>query len=120
MRMFPARPVAQIIRFGVGNREVLFAAADAVVAEAGGQNPGRLGSGFGDTVDFDHIKRHYYQVHADINPSRTVSPGPDLSGWLTPHGRDALGRCPSATAPRPDPHHQRRRSRWQYSRLKAS
>ncbi len=23
--------------------------------------------GFGDTVDFDHIKRHYYQVHTGIN-----------------------------------------------------
>jgi len=23
--------------------------------------------GFGDTVDFDHIRRHYYQVHRDIN-----------------------------------------------------
>ena len=25
--------------------------------------------GFGDTVDFDHIKRHYYQVHTGINPT---------------------------------------------------
>jgi putative glutathione S-transferase len=56
--------------------------ADAVVLA------GR-GSGFGDTVDFGHIKRHYYQVYADINPTRTVPLGPDLSGWLTPHGRDA-------------------------------
>jgi putative glutathione S-transferase len=61
--------------------------------------------GFGDTVDFDHIKRHYYQVHADINPTRIVPLGPDLSGWLTPHGRDALGGRPfgDGTPPGPPP-----------------
>ena len=102
MRMFPARPVAQIIRFGVGNREVLFAAADAVVAEAGGQNPGRLGSGFGDTVDFDHIKRHYYQMHADINPPGPCPPAPTCPGGsphtAATHSAVALwGRHPART-----------------------
>jgi putative glutathione S-transferase len=43
--------------------------------------------GFGDTVDFDHIKRHYYVTHDAINPSRIVPAGPDTSGWTTPHGR---------------------------------
>ncbi|HEX2773358.1 MAG TPA: glutathione S-transferase C-terminal domain-containing protein [Micromonosporaceae bacterium] len=43
--------------------------------------------GFGDTVDFDHIKRHYYATHDAINPSRIVPAGPDPSGWATPHGR---------------------------------
>jgi putative glutathione S-transferase len=43
--------------------------------------------GFGDTVDFDHIKRHYYGTHEAINPTRIVPAGPDLSGWSTPHGR---------------------------------
>ena len=43
--------------------------------------------GFGDTVDFDHIKRHYYATHDQINPTRIVPLGPDLSGWTTPHGR---------------------------------
>jgi putative glutathione S-transferase len=43
--------------------------------------------GFGDTVDFDHIKRHYYATHEQINPSRIVPLGPDLSGWHEPHGR---------------------------------
>ena len=47
--------------------------------------------GFGDTVDFDHIKRHYYCVHDDINPTGIVPVGPDMSWWLTPHGREALG-----------------------------
>jgi putative glutathione S-transferase len=43
--------------------------------------------GFGDTVDFDHIKRHYYATHEAINPTRIVPKGPDLSGWQEPHGR---------------------------------
>ena len=50
--------------------------------------------GFGDTVDFVHIKRHYYIVHRDINPSQIVPAGPDLGGWLTPHGRESLGGRP--------------------------
>ena len=48
--------------------------------------------GFGDTIDFVHIKRHYYEVHTDINPTRIVPAGPDLSGWLTPHGRERARR----------------------------
>jgi putative glutathione S-transferase len=47
--------------------------------------------GFGDTTDFDHIKRHYYATHDKINPTRVVPKGPDLSGWSEPHGRDHLG-----------------------------
>jgi putative glutathione S-transferase len=43
--------------------------------------------GFGDTVDFDHIKRHYYGTHPALDPNRIVPLGPDLSGWMTPHGR---------------------------------
>jgi glutathionyl-hydroquinone reductase len=43
--------------------------------------------GIGDTVDFDHIKRHYYGTHEAINPTRIVPRGPDLSGWSEPHGR---------------------------------
>ncbi|MEV8512298.1 glutathione S-transferase C-terminal domain-containing protein [Dactylosporangium sp. NPDC051484] len=50
--------------------------------------------GFGDTVDFDQIKRHYYEVHRDINPSGIVPLGPDLSGWQEPHGRESLGGTP--------------------------
>jgi glutathionyl-hydroquinone reductase len=50
--------------------------------------------GFGDTIDFAHIKRHYYVVHKDINPTQVVPKGPDLANWLTPHGREALGGRP--------------------------
>ncbi|KAA2263845.1 glutathione S-transferase family protein [Solihabitans fulvus] len=46
--------------------------------------------GFGDTVDFDQIKRHYYATHEQLNPSRIVPLGPDLGTWHTPHGRDTL------------------------------
>ena len=28
--------------------------------------------GFGDTVDFAHIKAHYYVVHEDINPTGVI------------------------------------------------
>ncbi|WP_225881889.1 glutathione S-transferase family protein [Streptomyces aureocirculatus] len=61
--------------------------------------------GFGDTVDFDHIKRHYYQVHTGINPTAVVPLGPDLAGWLTPHHREELGGSPfgEGTAPGPVP-----------------
>lgn len=50
--------------------------------------------GFGDTVDFDQIKAHYYVVHRDINPSGIVPQGPDLAGWATAHGRESLGGRP--------------------------
>jgi putative glutathione S-transferase len=46
--------------------------------------------GFGDTVNFDHIKRHYYQTHDQLNPTRIVPLGP-LIDWQAPHGREALG-----------------------------
>jgi putative glutathione S-transferase len=61
--------------------------------------------GFGDTVDFDHIKRHYYEVHRSINPAGIVPLGPDLSGWLDPHGRERLGGRPfgDGTPPPPPP-----------------
>jgi putative glutathione S-transferase len=59
--------------------------------------------GFGDTTDFVHIKRHYYEVHRDINPTGIVPAGPDLTGWLTPHGREALGGRPFGDGTPPPP-----------------
>jgi putative glutathione S-transferase len=38
--------------------------------------------GFGDTVDFGHIKRHYYVTHDTINPTGIVPKGPDPAVWL--------------------------------------
>ncbi|WP_309080900.1 glutathione S-transferase C-terminal domain-containing protein [Zhihengliuella sp.] len=59
--------------------------------------------GFGDTIDFVQIKEHYYVVHEDVNPTQIVPKGPDLSGWITEHGREALGGSPfgDGTAPGP-------------------
>jgi putative glutathione S-transferase len=34
--------------------------------------------GIADTVNFDHIKRHYYMTHTQINPTRIVPLGPVL------------------------------------------
>ncbi len=35
--------------------------------------------GIAETVNFDHIKRHYYFTHDDINPTRIVPLGPELT-----------------------------------------
>src|SRR5438552_4406752 len=43
--------------------------------------------GIADTVDFDHIKRHYYMTHTEINPTRIVPIGP-LLDLTKPHGRE--------------------------------
>ncbi len=59
--------------------------------------------GFGDTTDFVHIKQHYYLVHDNINPSGIVPAGPDLSGWLSPHGREQLGGRPFGDGTPPGP-----------------
>jgi putative glutathione S-transferase len=65
--------------------------------------------GFGDTIDFVQIKQHYYIVHEDINPTGIVPDGPDLSNWLTPHGREELGGRPfgDGTPPGPPPEAER-------------
>ncbi len=34
---------------------------------------------FGGTTNFDHIKRHYYVTHDEINPTQIVPAGPDLT-----------------------------------------
>jgi putative glutathione S-transferase len=39
-----------------------------------------------ETVNFDHIKRHYYMTHEEINPTRIVPIGPALD-LFQPHGR---------------------------------
>ena len=38
------------------------------------------------TVDFGHIKQHYYASHETVNPSRIVPVGPDID-YDAPHGR---------------------------------
>lgn len=39
--------------------------------------------GIAETVDFDHIKRHYYVTHDDINPTGIVPLGPDEDLWAS-------------------------------------
>jgi glutathionyl-hydroquinone reductase len=65
--------------------------------------------GFGDTTDFVHIKRHYYEVHRDINPTGIVPVGPALDGWLSRHDREQLGGRPfgDGTPPPPPPDDER-------------
>ena len=46
--------------------------------------------GIRETVNFDHIKRHYYRTHPQINPSRIVPLGPELD-LESPPGRGHLG-----------------------------
>lgn len=46
---------------------------------------------FGETVDFDHIKRHYYTSHRHINPTRIVPRGPALD-LTAPHDRARFAR----------------------------
>ena len=49
--------------------------------------------GIAQTVNFDHIKRHYYMTHEDINPTRIVPLGP-LLDLTRPHGRERLQARP--------------------------
>jgi glutathionyl-hydroquinone reductase len=48
------------------------------------QQPGIAG-----TVNFDHIKRHYYMTHTQINPTRIVPIGP-LLDLTKPHAREKI------------------------------
>lgn len=62
--------------------------------------------GFGDTTDFQEIKEHYYFTHSEINPTRVVPVGPDMSAIVEPHDRDRFGGAPFAegtTLPGPVP-----------------
>jgi len=42
--------------------------------------------GVAETVNLDHIKRHYFMSHRQINPLGIIPDGPELDFW-TPHGR---------------------------------
>lgn len=43
-------------------------------------------NGVAETVNFDHITRHYHYSHDTINPNRIVPIGPELD-LMSPHGR---------------------------------
>jgi putative glutathione S-transferase len=65
--------------------------------------------GFGDTIDFEQVKQHYYGVHASVNPTGIVPKGPDTAGGTTAHGREELGGRPfgDGTPPGPPPESER-------------
>ena len=42
--------------------------------------------GVNETVNIEHIKRHYFESHLHINPTGIVPDGPELD-FTTPHGR---------------------------------
>ena len=46
--------------------------------------------GIAATVNLDHIKRHYYVTHTEINPTQIVPIGPELD-FKRAHGRERLG-----------------------------
>lgn len=52
--------------------------------------------GFGDTTDFDAIKRHYHLsiklFPEDRLDEKILPKGPDLSGWNTAHNRESLSQ----------------------------
>jgi putative glutathione S-transferase len=52
------------------------------------------------TVNFDHIKRHYYRTHPEINPTRIVPIGPALD-LTSAHGRERLSDGPKGLDGKP-------------------
>lgn len=42
-----------------------------------------------ETVNFIHIKRHYYQSHGTINPTQIVPNGPEID-FMVPHQREVI------------------------------
>lgn len=46
--------------------------------------------GIAETVNLDHIKRHYYMTHPQINPTGVVPKGPEME-LDAPHGREGVG-----------------------------
>jgi putative glutathione S-transferase len=45
--------------------------------------------GIAETVDFEHIKNHYYGSHKTINPTGIVPKGP-AQDFTAPHDRERL------------------------------
>ena len=50
--------------------------------------------GFGDTIDFEQIKQHYYGVHRGINPTGIVPAGPGSARLAHPARARGAGRPP--------------------------
>lgn len=48
--------------------------------------------GFGDTTDFESIKKGYQLGNVASNPYHILAKGPDVSIWNEPHNRDKFGK----------------------------
>ena len=72
--------------------------------------------GFGDTIDFVQIKKHYYMVHTNVNPTQIVPKGPELSSWFEPHYREELGGRPfgDGTPPTSPPRDEMLTASWTF------
>lgn len=46
--------------------------------------------GIADTINLDHVRKHYHISHDTINPHRILPVAPELD-FTTPHGREKLG-----------------------------
>ncbi len=46
-------------------------------------------AGVAETVNFDHIVRHYHYSHETVNPHRIIPINPVID-WTVPHGREVL------------------------------
>jgi len=55
-------------------------------------------SGVARTCNMDHVKKHYYRSHEDLNPTGFVPVGPDAD-WTAPHGRPRSDGSESASPP---------------------
>jgi glutathionyl-hydroquinone reductase len=53
--------------------------------------------GVAETVDFDHIKQHYFRSHPSVNPTRIVPLGP-VFDLREPHDRERIGSLTPAAA----------------------
>ena len=49
--------------------------------------------GIASTVNFEHIKTHYYYSHSTINPTRIIPKGPDID-CTRPHNREQIFLSP--------------------------
>ena len=53
--------------------------------------------GVAETVNLEHIKKHYYGSHETVNPTRIVPIGPDID-YSAPHDRDRLAAAQGTAA----------------------
>ena len=53
--------------------------------------------GVAETVNLEHIKKHYYGSHETVNPTRIVPVGPEID-YMAPHDRDRFAAATGTAA----------------------